>query len=550
MEPIRLYDTTLRDGTQGENISFSADEKVKIALKLDDIGIHYIEGGWPGSNPKDMQFFDLAKRVKFKTARLAAFGSTRKPGIQPDEDENLKALLSSGTPTVTIFGKSWDLHVEAVMDNTLDENLAMIYDSVKFLKGNGREVIYDAEHFFDGFKNNRDYALQTIDAAIQGGADFVVLCDTNGGSLPFEIESILKELQQNLAARDKSNPDQTPVKLGIHTHNDCGLAVANSITAVQAGAVMVQGTINGYGERCGNADLNAIMPILKLKMNRPCISSKNLSKLKTLSRYVSEMANQVPINDRPFVGQSAFAHKGGIHVSAIMKVPRAYEHMDPARVGNQRRVLVSDLSGKSNVEYKARELGVELGNNGYDSSKIVSEIKQLEQQGYQFDVAEGSFKILMEKFTDQFKPLFELEAFRVSIEKDGDQPCSSQATIKISVGGKQEITAAEGYGPVSALDNALRKALDRFYPDLDTMSLVDFKVRVIDGNRGTAAKVRVFIESRDQDKLWSTIGVSEDIIEASWQALADSFQYKLAAEEQFRSGLIPEREALQLFKKA
>jgi len=550
MEPTLLYDTTLRDGTQGENISFTADEKVKIALKLDDIGIHYIEGGWPGSNPKDLQFFDLAKRVKLKNARLVAFGSTRKPGILPGEDENLKALLASETPTVTIFGKSWDLHVEDVMNNSLEENIAMIRDSVKFLKKNGREVVYDAEHFFDGYKNNRDYALQTIDAAIEGGADFVVLCDTNGGSLPIEIESIVKGVQKFLAEKGNANSDNTPVKLGIHTHDDCGLAVANSITAVQAGAVMVQGTINGYGERCGNADLNSIMPILNLKMNRPCVSDENLRKLKTLSRYVSELANQVPVNNRPFVGKSAFAHKGGIHVSAIMKVPRAYEHMDPAIVGNQRRVLISDLSGKSNVEYKARELGVELGNNGYDSSKIVSEIKQLEQQGYQFDVAEGSFKILMEKFTDQFNPLFELEAFRVTIEKDKDQPCSSQATVKITVGGKQEITAAEGYGPVSALDNALRKALDRFYPDLDTMSLVDFKVRVIDGSRGTAAKVRVFIESRDQDEIWSTVGVSEDIIEASWQALADSFQYKLANEKQIRSAQYPAQEELPIFNKA
>ena len=550
MEPTLLYDTTLRDGTQGENISFTADEKIKIALKLDDIGIHYIEGGWPGSNPKDLQFFDLAKRVKLKNARLVAFGSTRKPGILPGEDENLKALLASETPTVTIFGKSWDLHVEDVMNNSLEENIAMIRDSVKFLKRNGREVVYDAEHFFDGYKNNRDYALQTIDAAVEGGADFVVLCDTNGGSLPFEIESMVKGVQKFLAQKENENSDNTSVKLGIHTHDDCGLAVANSITAVQAGAVMVQGTINGYGERCGNADLNSIMPILNLKMNRPCVSDENLRKLKTLSRYVSELANQVPVNNRPFVGKSAFAHKGGIHVSAIMKVPRAYEHMDPAIVGNQRRVLISDLSGKSNVEFKARELGVELGNNGYDSSKIVSEIKQLEQQGYQFDVAEGSFKILMEKFTDQFNPLFELEAFRVTIEKDKDQPCSSQATVKITVGGKQEITAAEGYGPVSALDNALRKALDRFYPDLDTMSLVDFKVRVIDGSRGTAAKVRVFIESRDQDEIWSTIGVSEDIIEASWQALADSFQYKLANEKQIRSVLqYPEQEELPIFNK-
>ena len=552
MDPTLLYDTTLRDGTQGENITFTADEKIKIALKLDDMGIHYIEGGWPGSNPKDMQFFDLAKRVKFKNARLAAFGSTRKPGIAPGEDENLRALLKSETPVVTIFGKSWDLHVEEVMDNTLEENIAMIRDSVKFLKWNGREVVYDAEHFFDGYKNNSDYALQTIAAAIESGADFIVLCDTNGGSLPFEIESIVNAVKDFMADKEYSDSKGAAIKLGIHTHNDCGLAVANSITAVQAGSVMVQGTINGYGERCGNADLNAIMPILNLKMNRPCVSEENLTKLKTLSRYVSEMANQVPLNNRPFVGKSAFAHKGGIHVSAIMKVPKAYEHIDPAIVGNQRRVLVSDLSGKSNVEYKARELGVELGSNGFDSSKIVSEIKQLEQQGYQFDVAEGSFKILMEKFTDQFEPLFELEAFRVSIEKDKDQPCTAQATIKISVNGKQEITAAEGYGPVSALDNALRKALDRFYPDLDTMSLVDFKVRVIDGSRGTAAKVRVFIESRDQDKIWSTIGVSEDIIEASWQALADSFQHKLASEKKIRSvnGQYPEQEELPIFNKA
>ncbi|MBE9543765.1 MAG: citramalate synthase [Proteobacteria bacterium] len=549
MEPIFLYDTTLRDGTQGENITFSADEKVKIALRLDDIGIHYIEGGWPGSNPKDMQFFDLAKRVSFNKARLVAFGSTRKPGIGPDEDRNLKALLASETQTVTIFGKSWDLHVEQIMDNSLEENLTMIRDTVKFLKANGRETIYDAEHFFDGYKNNRNYAVKTLLSALEGEADFIVLCDTNGGTLPFEIESTFKEVQKLLDEKGYAQSANGAVKLGIHTHNDCGLAVANSIAAVHTGAVMVQGTINGYGERCGNADLTSVIPILDLKMKRPCISGDNLKKLKTLSRYVSETANQVPINNRPFVGKSAFAHKGGIHVSAITKLTRAYEHMDPALVGNKRRVLVSDLSGKSNVEYKARELGIELGTNGYDSSKIVSEIKQLEQQGYQFDVAEGSFKILMEKFTDQFEPLFTLESFRVTIEKDKDRPCTSQATMKISVGNKQEITAAEGYGPVSALDNALRKALDRFYPDLDTMRLVDFKVRVIDGNRGTDAKVRVFIESRDQDQIWSTIGVSEDIIEASWQALADSFQFKLASEHQIRHGNIPEQEELPIFNK-
>jgi 2-isopropylmalate synthase len=549
MEPVLLFDTTLRDGTQGENITFSADEKIKIALRLDDFGIHYIEGGWPGSNPKDMQFFDLARRVEFRQAHLVAFGSTRKPRIQPEEDDNLKALIASKTPSVAIFGKSWDLHVRKVMNNSLPENLAMIHDSVTFLKSNDLEVIYDAEHFFDGYKNDADYALKTLHAAIEGGADFVVLCDTNGGTLPFEIESIIQDVQKSINEKGLPTSGHAPCRLGIHAHNDCGLAVANSIAAVRAGAVMVHGTINGYGERCGNADLTSVIPVLGLKMNRPCVPEQNLEKLKTLSRYVSETANQVPLNTRPFVGKSAFAHKGGIHVSAIMKVPRAYEHMEPALVGNKRRVLVSDLSGKSNVEFKARELGVELGGNGYDSKKIVSEIKQLEQQGYQFDVAEGSFKILMQKFTDQFEPLFRLESFRVTIEKDKDGPCSSQATVKISVGEKQEITAAEGYGPVSALDNALRKALDRFYPDLDTMRLVDFKVRVIDGGRGTAAKVRVFIESRDQDEIWSTIGVSEDIIEASWHALADSFQFKLANEKQIRSRKYPAQEELPIFVK-
>ena len=535
MEPIFLYDTTLRDGTQGENINFSANEKLKIALRLDDLGIHYIEGGWPGSNPRDKQFFELAKGVEFKYARLTAFGATRKPGITPENDENLKALLASDTPVVAVVGKSWDLHVKEVMNNSLEENLAMISDTMKFLKWNGREVFFDAEHFFDGYKKNRDYALQTLVAAIAGGADFLILCDTNGGTLPFELESIIHDVQQYLAEASSASSTDKPLRFGIHAHNDCGMAVANSITAINAGITMVQGTINGYGERCGNADLTSIMPILNLKMNRPCVDPENLTKLKRLSRFISETANIVPLNNRPFVGKSAFAHKGGIHVSAIMKTPKAYEHMEPTLVGNERRVLVSDLSGKSNIDYKAKELGVELGSNGFDSRKIVSEIKNREQEGYQYDVAEGSFKILLEKFTDQFRPLFDLESFRVTIEKDKDKPCTAHATIKISVGDKQEITAAEGYGPVSALDNALRKALDRFYPDLDTMRLVDFKVRVIEGTRGTAAKVRVLIESRDQDQIWSTIGVSEDIIEASWQALADSFQYKLATEKRIRN---------------
>jgi 2-isopropylmalate synthase len=414
------------------------------------------------------------------------------------------------------------------MSNTLEENLAMIRDSVSFLKDHRREVIYDAEHFFDGFKDNRAYAIETLSTAVDAGAEFLVLCDTNGGTLTFELVSIIDDVRRTLGEKYNTRPEDLPFKFGIHTHNDSGLAVANSIEAVQSGVVMVQGTINGYGERCGNADLTSIIPNLYFKMNRKCVPQGNMSKLKSLSRFVSETANMIPLNSRPFVGKSAFAHKGGIHVSAIMKISRAYEHMEPELVGNKRRVLVSDLSGKSNIEYKAKELGIELGTNGYDSRKIVSEIKRMEQEGYQFDVADASFKILLEKFTDQHKPLFELKSFRVHIEKDADRPCTAHATIKISVGGKEEITAAEGEGPVSALDNALRKALDKFYPELAGMRLIDFKVRVIDGRKGTAARVRVTIESRDHDDIWNTVGVSEDIIEASWHALAESVQYKLA----------------------
>ena len=531
METMRIYDTTLRDGTQGENISFSADEKLAIARRLDEMGVHYVEGGWPGSNPRDMHFFDLARRETFETTRLAAFGATRRPGLAVADDANVQALIASGAPAVAIFGKTWDLHVTQIMNNTLEENLAMIGDTVGFLKSHGREVIYDAEHFFDGFRADEAYALKTLEAATTAGADWIVLCDTNGGSMIYDVEAATGRVKAFIDRLAISGPPG----IGIHTHNDSAMAVANAIVAVRAGARMVHGTINGYGERCGNADLTSLIPILKLKMGYDCISDANLARLKNLSRFVSETANQVPSGNRPFVGRSAFAHKGGIHVSAIMKNPRAYEHTTPDMVGNRRRVLISDLAGKSNVEYKAQELGVALGGNGHDSRVIVDRIKALEEQGYQFDVADGSFKILVEKFTEQFRPLFDLESFRVSIEKNKDRPCSAHATIKIGVGDSEEITAAEGQGPVSALDNALRKALGRFFPDLDSMRLVDFKVRVIDGREGTEARVRVLIESRDQDEVWSTIGVSEDIIEASWQALADSFQYKLAKAQKSRA---------------
>ncbi len=518
-----LYDTTLRDGMQGENICFTPEDKIKIAKRLDDIGIHYIEGGWPGSNPNALRFFDLAKKIEFKNARLTAFGSTRRPNIRAEQDANLNALLKTETPVITIFGKSWPLHVEKIMKNTLDENLAMIEQSASFLCGHGREVIYDAEHFYDGYTDNPDYAVMTLKSALDGGADTLVLCDTNGGTLPHEIEKITRNVYERLCSDSNSI-----VKLGIHAHNDCNMAVANSVSAIRAGAEMVHGTINGYGERCGNADLTSIIPVLALKMDMNCISMENLKKLRGISRFISETANMIPLNSRPFVGKSAFAHKGGIHVSAIMKDSRAYEHISPDLVGNKRRVLVSEQSGKSNIEYKAKEMGIDVTTGGMNGKNIASSIKEMEEEGFQFEAAEASLKILMQKLTNQFKSLFSLESFRVTIEKDKERPCYAHALIKIRVGSKTVITAAEGDGPVSALDNALRKALSKIFPEIGDMHLVDFKVRVMDGRGGTASKVRVIIESRDKDNIFTTMGVSEDIIEASWHALYDSFQYKLS----------------------
>jgi 2-isopropylmalate synthase len=517
---IILYDTTLRDGTQGEQVNLSAEDKVRIAKKLDNFGIHYVEGGWPGSNPKDVRFFELAKEVSFETTSITAFGSTRRPSVKADEDSNLDALLHTGYKNVTIFGKSWDLHALEVLGVSLDDNLAMIGDTVQYLKSRSMKVLYDAEHFFDGYKNNPEYAMNTVKAAIKGGADIVILCDTNGGSMPNEIKAIMNEAMKRI-----------DVPVGIHAHNDCGLALANSLTAVKCGAEMVQGTINGYGERCGNADLIAVIGNLQLKMGYQCVPPDKLKQLTELSRFVSEVANVPPLNQRPFVGKSAFAHKAGVHVSAVVKNTTAYEHVNPDEVGNRRRVLVSDLSGKSNIEYKSKAMGLKLGGNGYDSEKIVSEIKQLEDKGYQFDAAEGSLELLIRKMTGQFEEPFILESFRVTTEKNKVGPGNSQATIKISVGKDNEITAAEGDGPVGALDKALRKALTKFFPSIKEMGLVDFKVRVIDGSEGTAARVRVQIESRDSREIWSTIGVSENVIEASWQALVDSVQYKLLKEQ-------------------
>jgi len=517
-EQVLIYDTTLRDGTQGEQISFSAEEKLRIVQKLAELGVHYIEGGWPSSNPKDMRFFQMAKEARSKTAGLTAFGSTRRADILPEEDPNLEALLEAETRIITIFGKSWDLHVTEILGVPLEKNLAMILDSVRHLKSKGREVIFDAEHFFDGYKANPQYALDTIQAAISGDADIIVLCDTNGGTMVSDVRETVEVVR-------KSFPG---IPLGIHAHNDCGLAVANSLAAVEVGAKMVQGTINGYGERCGNADLISVIANLQLKIGKKCLDDSKIGHLTEVSRYVSDIANIPPLNETPFVGRSAFAHKGGMHVSAILKRPVAYEHIEPGRVGNKRRVLVSDLSGKGNIKYKANEMGLDLGENGYDSRKIIKEIKRMEDEGYQFEAAEGSLELLMKKTTGQFREPFSLLSLRVINEKNRDGQSISQATIKISVGEEEEITAAEGNGPVNAIDNALRKALSKFYPSVNEMRLVDFKVRVLEGGAGTAAKVRVLIESRDGKDIWNTIGVSENIIEASWQALVDSIYFKLS----------------------
>jgi 2-isopropylmalate synthase len=524
---VLVYDTTLRDGTQGEQISFSAEEKLRIARRLDDMGFQYIEGGWPGSNPKDMRFFEMAQSITFKNARLAAFGSTHRPDLSVEQCPNIQALLDAAAPVVTIFGKSWDLHALEILGVTLEENLSIISDSVTYLKSKGKEVVYDAEHFFDGYKNNSEYACRTLKQALSAGADFIVLCDTNGGTLPWEVEAIIKDVISFIS----------PDVLGIHAHNDCGLAVANSLAAVVLGVKMVQGTVNGYGERCGNADLISVIGNMYVKMNKLCLPRSSIQYLTTLSRYVSDVANIPPVNTRPFVGHSAFAHKGGVHVNAVIKNPIAYEHTDPTLVGNQRRVVVSDLSGRSNIEFKAKEFGIQLDEENGVSKKIVQEIKRMEDQGYQFDAADGSLALLIKKAIGEYREPFVLESFRVIDEKTQNNSSHAQATIKISVGKDYEITAAEGNGPVNALDNALRKALRKFYPQIDEMHLVDFKVRILEGTEGTAAKTRVLLESRDERDVWSTIGVSTNIIEASWQALVDSIKYKLSKDNLNKNGV-------------
>lgn len=515
---VILYDTTLRDGAQGEQITFSAEEKVRIAHRLDELHFHYLEGGWPGSNPKDMKFFEMIKDKPLKHTRLAAFGSTPKSLLAPNKCPRIRALLKAATPVVTIVGKSWDLHVTDILKIPLADNIALIHDTIAYLKGKGKEVFFDAEHYFDGYKRNGDYARQALLAAQQAGADWIVLCDTNGGTLPHELSCVIAETTAFIPAQ----------RLGIHAHNDGGLAVANTIAAVHAGIPLVQGTINGFGERCGNANLITVIGNVQLKMHLRCMPSASVRQLTSLSHYISDVANVPFLNTRPFVGKSAFAHKGGIHVNAILKNREAYEHILPELVGNEQRVLVSDMAGKSNVAYKARQLGIHLGSDETMTRKIVRGIKRMENEGYQFDAAEGTLAVLMKKITGDFEEPFRLICFNVSNSKIKNGPCTSQATIKISVGNEEELTVAEGNGPVNALDHALRKALIKFYPQINTMHLVDFKVRILEGSEGTAAKVRVLLDSRDEEEIWSTIGVSENVIEASWHALVDSIQYKLS----------------------
>lgn len=491
---------------------------MKIALRLDEMGFHYIEGGWPGSNPKDMEFFQRIQQYQLKQAVVTAFGSTCRPGVEPAQDVNLNRLLEAGVKIATIFGKAWDFHVTRALNTTLEENLRMVQASVAYLKSKGLTVFFDGEHFFDGYKANAEYALQVLQAAVQGGADAVILCDTNGGTLPMEVFQAVTQVAEVLPG----------VQLGIHAHNDGDMAVANSLMAVQAGATQVQGTVNGLGERCGNANLCSIIPNLAFKMSKESIPQENLVFLTELSRYVYELANINPVANQPFVGESAFAHKGGIHVSALMKEPGTYEHLQPERVGNVRRVLMSELSGISNLLYKYKEL--HLDKSSPEGRQVLDQLKNLEHRGYQFEAAEGSLELMLRKALNGYQEPFQMESMRLILEMREENPFHSEAVIKLRVGDQVVHTAAEGNGPVHALDNALRKALETFYPEVAAMRLLDYKVRVLEEKAGTEAMVRVLIETGNGKKTWGTVGVSANIIEASWQALADSMSYGLLKE--------------------
>lgn len=511
---IEIYDTTLRDGTQREGISLSAEDKLRVAQRLDELGVAFIEGGWPGSNTKDVEFFQRARSIQWKHARIAAFGSTCRAGNSPADDPNILALLDAQTPVCTVFGKSWTLHVVEVLRTSRENNLRMIEESLAYLKAKGKHVIYDAEHFFDGYKADPSYALDTLRAAVRGGAEILVLCETNGGALPWEVERILREVKAEIQA-----------PLGIHTHNDSGNGVANSLVALREGAVQVQGTINGYGERCGNADLCAIIPTIELKMNLRCLPEGRLAHLYDAAHFIAEIANLAPDEHQPYVGKSAFAHKGGMHADAMRKAELSYQHIDPALVGNQMRVVVSELSGKASLLNKAEEYGLKV--DGPAVADVLREIKKLEAQGFSFEAAEASVALLMKRHQPGYKPPFELVDFFCVVEHRKGRGLMAEAMVKVLVDGVVMHTAAEGNGPVNALDGALRKALAPRYPQISSFELADYKVRILDSDSGTAATVRVLIDTHCDGKQWSTVGASENIIEASWWALTDAVEYGL-----------------------
>lgn len=513
---VQIYDTTLRDGAQTVGISFSLDDKLNIAKALDAIGIDYIEGGWPGSNPKDDLFFQKIREMDIQNAKIAAFGSTKRLRLSFEEDQLLQGLVASKADTLTIVAKSWDFQVTNALNMKLEDNFVIIYDTVSYLKDKGFEVFIDAEHFFDGYKANRDYALESISHAQRAGVDMIVLCDTNGGTLPHEVSGITADVASHF---------DTPV--GVHFHNDTGVAVANSLEAVRAGAVQVQGTVNGYGERTGNCNIMSVIPNLTLKMDYHCKAEKKLSQLTELSRFVSETANLAHNEQLPYVGHHAFAHKGGIHVSALQRDTRTYEHIDPALVGNKRDVVISELSGKSNIEFKAQELGIELKDNVSLPKEVLQKIKNLEDQGYQFEAADGSFELIIREATGEYTPFFTLKGFRVITEMNEEGEVRCEATIRLCVDKVEEHTAANGNGPVEALDNALRKALEKFYPQIRDMALTDYKVRVLNEKDGTGSSVRVLIDQKSDSSHWGTVGVSTNIIEASWKALVDGIEFML-----------------------
>lgn len=513
---VTLYDTTLRDGTQGEGVNFSSHDKLRIAHELDAFGVHYIEGGWPGSNPKDVEFFELAKKQTFKNAKVAAFGSTRRKDIKADQDPQVLTLLAADTPVVTFYGKSWLLHVKEVLNTTEDENRAMIADTVRVCKEAGREVFYDAEHFFDGYKDEPEYALSTLGAALEAGADVLVLCETNGGCLPHEIEEIVRQVQKRFPK----------AQIGIHSHDDGGVGVANALAAIRAGAVQVQGTMNGYGERTGNCNLTTVIPNLQLKMGIPVVP--DLTKLTALSKFVDDVANLPHFNRAPFVGSTAFSHKGGTHVNAVQKLARSYEHVVPATVGNHQIVLVSDMSGQDNILRKAKELGFDL-KRGDEVRRILDRVKQRENDGYEYEAADASFELLLRRELGLYEPEFKLLEFHTTHRQHGERGAETcEATVKIEMNNERIYTVEEGDGPINALDKALRKALATAHPELAQVSLCDFKVRILDSKSGTAAKTRVLIESTDGTRNWGTVGVDCNVIDASWEALRESLEFFLA----------------------